>query len=98
MAPATWGKGGITFAEGLHHWGRRAVTLLNYTLVFALKLRKSTENLSPCSRIATGLPVAQTWLSFEGPSDGLLDVRSPRLPVGTSVSPRSAQVPSKLPD
>jgi hypothetical protein len=27
-------------------WGRRAVPLLNYTLAFALELRKSTENLS----------------------------------------------------
>jgi hypothetical protein len=49
MASATCGE--ITSAEGLHDWGRRAVTLLNYTLAFALKLRKSTENLSQGSRV-----------------------------------------------
>jgi hypothetical protein len=43
MASATWGE--ITSAEGLHDWGRRAVPLLNYTLAFALQLRKNTENL-----------------------------------------------------
>jgi hypothetical protein len=37
---ATWG--GIILAYGLHDWGRRAVPLLNYTLEFALQLRKST--------------------------------------------------------
>jgi hypothetical protein len=56
--------------------GRRAVPLLNYTLAFALQLRKSTENLSRCSRLATGLLVAPTWLSFEG---------QPRLACCTSV-------------
>jgi hypothetical protein len=50
MASATWG-GGITLAEGLHDWGRRAVLLLNYTLSFALQLRKSTESISQCSRV-----------------------------------------------
>jgi hypothetical protein len=49
MASATWGE--ITSAEGLHDWGRRAVPLLNYTLAFALQLRKRTENLSQCSRV-----------------------------------------------
>jgi hypothetical protein len=39
-------RGEITSAEGLRDWGRRAVPLLNYTLAFALQLRKSTENLS----------------------------------------------------
>jgi hypothetical protein len=36
----------IASAEGLRDWGRRAVPLLNYTLAFALQLRKITENLS----------------------------------------------------
>jgi hypothetical protein len=36
--------GEIFSAEGLHDWGRRAVPLLNYTLAFALQLRKSTED------------------------------------------------------
>jgi hypothetical protein len=40
--------------------------LLTYTLAFALLLRKSTENLSQGSRVATGILVAPTWLSFEG--------------------------------
>jgi hypothetical protein len=43
--------GEITLAEGLHYWGRRAVPLLNYTLVFALQLRKSTENLGQGRRV-----------------------------------------------
>jgi hypothetical protein len=34
-ASATWGA--IILAEGLHDWGRRAVPLFNYTLVFALQ-------------------------------------------------------------
>jgi hypothetical protein len=42
--------GGIILAEGLHEWGWRVVPLLNYTLAFALQLRKSTENLSQGSR------------------------------------------------
>jgi hypothetical protein len=53
-------------AEGLHDWWRQAMPLLNYTLAYALQLRKSTENLSQGSRAATGLLVALTWLSFEG--------------------------------
>lgn len=32
-------------AEDFHSWGRRALTLLNYILEFALQLRKRTENL-----------------------------------------------------
>jgi hypothetical protein len=43
--------GGITLAEGLRDWGRRAVPLLNCTLALALQPRKSTENTSQCSRI-----------------------------------------------
>jgi hypothetical protein len=46
--------------------GRRAVPRLHYTLTLALQQRKSTENLNQDSPVATGLPVAQTWLSFEG--------------------------------
>jgi hypothetical protein len=49
MASATWRK--ITLAEGLHDWGRQAEPLLNYTLAFALQLRKRTENLSPGRRV-----------------------------------------------
>jgi hypothetical protein len=48
-ASAIWGGGTLT--EGLHDWGRRAVTLLNYNLAFALQLRKSTENPSQGSRV-----------------------------------------------
>jgi hypothetical protein len=33
-------------AKSLNDCGRRAVTLLNYTLAFALQLRKRTDNLS----------------------------------------------------
>jgi hypothetical protein len=49
MASATWGE--ITSAEGLHDWVRQAVLLLNYTLAFALQLRKSTDNLRQGSRV-----------------------------------------------
>jgi hypothetical protein len=45
------GGGGITLVEGLHEWGMRAVPLLNYTLAFALHLRKSMKNLSRGSRV-----------------------------------------------
>jgi hypothetical protein len=42
-----WGVGGgITSSEDLRDWGRRTVPLLNYTVAFALQLRKNTENLS----------------------------------------------------
>jgi hypothetical protein len=49
MVSLTWGE--ITLAEGLHDWGRPTVPLLNYTLAFALQLRKSTENLSQNNRV-----------------------------------------------
>jgi hypothetical protein len=51
MASATWGE--ITLAEGFHDWGRLTVPLLDYTLAFALQLRKSTENLSQ-GRVVVG--------------------------------------------
>jgi hypothetical protein len=41
---------GIILAENLRACGR-FVTLLNYTMLFALQLRKSKENLSEISRI-----------------------------------------------
>jgi hypothetical protein len=41
----------IASASCLHDGGRRAVPLLNYTLEFALQLKKSTENFSQGSRI-----------------------------------------------
>jgi hypothetical protein len=56
--------------------GRRTVPLFNYALEFALQRSKSTENLGQGGRAATGLPVAPTWLSFEG---------QPRLASWTSV-------------
>jgi hypothetical protein len=49
MVSATWGE--ITWAEGLHDWGRRAVPIFNYTLAFASQLRKSTENVSQGCRV-----------------------------------------------
>jgi hypothetical protein len=59
---------------------RRAIPLINYTLAFALQLKKSTENLRQGSRVATGLLVAPTWLSFQGqPRLACLHVSSPRL-------------------
>jgi hypothetical protein len=44
------GGRGVILVEGHHDWGGRAVPLLNYTLAFALQLRKSTENLRLGSR------------------------------------------------
>jgi hypothetical protein len=38
-------------ADGLHDWGRRVMSLLNYAVAIALQLRKSTENLSRNSRV-----------------------------------------------
>jgi hypothetical protein len=67
---------GVAFSWRPPRLGRRAVSFLNYTLASALQQRKSTENLNQGSPVATGLPVAQTWLSFEG---------LPRLACWTSV-------------
>jgi hypothetical protein len=36
----------INLAEGLHDWGKLAVPLLNYTLAFALQMKKTMENFS----------------------------------------------------
>jgi hypothetical protein len=50
MASLTWregrGRGGITLAEGLYDRGGRTVPPFNFTLAFALHLRKSTKTLS----------------------------------------------------
>jgi hypothetical protein len=64
-ATATWG-GGMTLAEGPHDWERRAKPPLNCILSFAIQPRKSAENISQVSRVATGLLVAPTWLSSGG--------------------------------
>jgi hypothetical protein len=40
----------IALADGHHDWARHAVPLLNYTLAYALQLRKITETLSQSSR------------------------------------------------
>jgi hypothetical protein len=51
-ACATSEGGGVILTEFLHDWGRRAVLLFfNYTMEFALKLRKNTENLIQGSRL-----------------------------------------------
>jgi hypothetical protein len=51
--------------EGLHDLGRRALSLLNYTIALVLQLRKNTENFSQVSRVVI-LLVAPTWLPFDG--------------------------------
>jgi hypothetical protein len=43
--------GRIILAEGLYDWGGGPCPFFNYTLAFALQLRKSTENLSQGSRL-----------------------------------------------
>jgi hypothetical protein len=71
--------------------GKRAVPLLYYTLAFELQLTKITENVSQCSRAATGLLSASTCLPFEG-QPRLACCTSVHLGYRvTSVSPRSAQ-------
>jgi hypothetical protein len=40
-----------SLAEDLHDWGRQAMLFLNFTLAFALQLRKSKENLSQGSQV-----------------------------------------------
>jgi hypothetical protein len=57
------GGGGKTPASIIRE--DEALPLLNYTLAFALQLRKSTENLSKCSRVVR-LLLSPTWLLFEG--------------------------------
>jgi hypothetical protein len=49
MACATFffGGGGITLAEGLHIWGRRAVPILNYTLSEAENRLNNIYEFSP---------------------------------------------------
>jgi hypothetical protein len=73
--------GEIILAESRHDLGRRAVSLLNYILAFALQLRKSTENLSQGSRCADLAVFLGTA------SAGLLNVSPPRLPVGDFSQP-----------
>jgi hypothetical protein len=80
MASKTWW--GITLAEGLHDWGRRAVPLLNYTLAFALQLRKITENLSQGSRVVGDYSLRRHGLFLWTASAGLLRISPPRLRVG----------------
>jgi hypothetical protein len=50
----------IALAEGLHDWGSQAVPLFNYTLTFALQLRKNTENFSQSIRVAKTRHIAPT--------------------------------------
>lgn len=47
------GGGRIILAEGFHHWGRRAMLLLNDTLAFSLQLMKSPENIALDSALCT---------------------------------------------
>jgi hypothetical protein len=89
----------MILAEGLHEWGRWAVPLFSYTLVFALRLRKSTGNLSELSRLALDTSRCVELAALLGAtSTVLLSINLPRLPWVTSVSPWLAQVPSKLPN
>jgi hypothetical protein len=85
MTSATWGGGGegITSADCLHDWGRRAVPLWNYTVAFTLQLRKITENLSQGSRVVGDYSLYRLGRLFLWTaSAGLLSVSPPRLPVG----------------
>jgi hypothetical protein len=84
---------GITVAEGLHDWGWRTMALLNYAPAFAIQPWKSAETLSKLAESLRLLPTL-TWLSLR--VGWLLSFSSPRLPLGTSVNPRT-QVFSDIP-
>jgi hypothetical protein len=79
--------GEITLAEGLHDWGRRAVSLLNYTLEFALQLRKSTEKLSQGSRVVGDYSLRRLGRLLGTASAGLLNISPPWFPVGDFSQP-----------
>jgi hypothetical protein len=81
------GGGGVTSAKGIHDWGRRAVPLLNYTLVSALQLRKSTENLSQGSRVDGDYSLRRLGRLLGTASTGLLNISPLRLPVGDFSQP-----------
>jgi hypothetical protein len=81
--------GGITLAEALPDSGRRAVSLLNYTLGFALQLRISTENLTHFSRIVKDYSLHRLGCFSRTPSAGLLSIGLPRF---TRVGRQSASV------
>jgi hypothetical protein len=83
-----WGEGGgVIFAECLHGWGRRAMSLLNYTLAFEIQLRKSTQNLSQVWRVVRNHSLL--WFGcFSGAAKtGLLIISPPRLHVGVFSQP-----------
>jgi hypothetical protein len=98
-----WLKASMTLGFGESFWlkaskigGRRDVPLSNYTLAFALQLRKITETLSHGSRVVLDYTSGVELVAFLGAaSAGLLNISPPRLPVG-DFSQLWAQVPSKL--
>jgi hypothetical protein len=85
MASATWGE--ITSVEGLHDCGGRAVPLLNYTLAFALQLRKSTESLSQGSRVVANYSLRRRGCLFMDSLGWPAEHSPPRLPVGDFSQP-----------
>jgi hypothetical protein len=93
--PLRLGGGGIILVEGLHDLGRRSTPLLNHTLAFTLQ---QTEELRQGSRVVKTTRFTVLAVFFGTASAGPLSISPPRLPVSTSVSPWSAQVPSKLPN
>jgi hypothetical protein len=95
---ASYERQEVILAEDLNAWREGEPGLFNYILAFALQLRKSTEHLSESSRAATGLLVAPTWLYLRDSLSWPAGRQFTSLTLGTSVSPRPAQVPYKLPD
>jgi hypothetical protein len=59
----------------------RAMALLDYTLEFALHLRKCMENLNQGSRVVSARCV-DLAVFLGAASTGLLSISPPRLPVG----------------
>jgi hypothetical protein len=72
--------------EDLHDWVRRAVPVLNYTLLFALQLKKNTENLSQGSRIVRNHSCVDLAAFLGAASTSMLSI-SARLPVGDFSQP-----------
>jgi hypothetical protein len=78
--------------------GKAGVPLLNYCPGICLTIeRESTKKLSQGTRVAKSTTCADLHVFWGTASAGMLHISSPLLPAGTSVSRRSAQVPSELP-
>jgi hypothetical protein len=86
-ASATRRGRGIISGEGLHDWGRRAVPLSNYTLAFAIQLKKSTESLVRVAEWLETTRYADLVPFWATATAGLPSISWPRLPGGDFSQP-----------